>query len=74
MKPFSQRNIRVLVIVLICAGIIALALAGYLRPVIGVVSSPVVSVQRWISLRYVAIYDFLTSPRDVVSLRTEIHN
>ncbi|MGD0707673.1 MAG: rod shape-determining protein MreC [Anaerolineaceae bacterium] len=71
MKPFSQRNIQVLVIVLICAGIIALALAGYLRPVIGVVSSPVVSVQRWISLRYVAIYDFLTSPRDVASLRTE---
>jgi len=71
MKPFSQRNIQILVIVLICTGIIALALAGYLRPVFGAVSSPIVSVQRWISLRYVAIYDFLTSPRDVASLRSE---
>jgi rod shape-determining protein MreC len=71
MKPFSQRSIQVLVIILICAGVIALALGGYLRPVIGAVSSPVVGVQRWISLRYVAIYDFLTSPRDVTSLRTE---
>lgn len=71
MKPFSQRNIQVLVIVLICAGILALALAGYLRPVLGAMSAPIVSAQRWISLRYVAIYDFLTSPRDVASLRTE---
>ncbi|HTX79748.1 MAG TPA: rod shape-determining protein MreC, partial [Longilinea sp.] len=71
MKPFSQRNIQVLVIVLICAGILALALAGYLRPVLGAMSTPIVSAQRWISLRYVAIYDFLTSPRDVASLRTE---
>ena len=31
--------------------------------------TPFVSAQRWLSTRYMAVYDFVTAPRDVASLR-----
>jgi rod shape-determining protein MreC len=36
-----------------------------------VVLNPVVSAQSWLSTRYLALYDFITVPRDVASLRQE---
>jgi rod shape-determining protein MreC len=39
--------------------------------IIGKAVSPVVSVESWVSSRYLAIYDFLTVPRDVNTLRQQ---
>lgn len=71
MKLFSPGNWRPYVVTLIVAGIIVLALAGYLAPMIRVVLNPVVGMQSWISSRYTALYDFVTVPRDVASLRQQ---
>jgi rod shape-determining protein MreC len=71
MKAFSPGNWRPAIIVLLVAGIVILALAGYLAPMLRVVLNPVVGMQSWISTRYLALYDFVTVPRDVASLRQQ---
>ena len=53
---------------MLVAGLILLALSGVLRPILGVVMDPFVSVQRWLSERFMALYDFFTLPRDVTEL------
>lgn len=57
------------VLLLLVAGLLFLALGGYLNPAIKTALNPLVAVQQWISSRYMAIYEFLTVPRDVASLR-----
>ena len=71
MKFFSPGNWRSIIVTLIVAGIIFLALAGYLAPVMRTALNPVVGIQGWISSRYTALYDFVTVPRDVASLRQQ---
>jgi rod shape-determining protein MreC len=71
MKVFSPGNWRPAVVTLLVAGIVILALAGYLAPMLRIVLNPVVSMQSWISTRYLALYDFITVPRDVASLRQQ---
>jgi len=46
-----------------------MALSGFLSPVIDNALSPVVSVQGWLASRFNALYEFLTVPRDVATLR-----
>lgn len=55
-------------VVFLIIGILFLALSGYLRPVLGVVMDPFVAAQRWLSERFMAVYDFFTLPRDVTEL------
>lgn len=50
-------------------GLILLAFSGYLGTVLNTGLAPLVSAQRWIASRYTAIYEFITVPRDVASLR-----
>jgi len=57
-------------IVMIAAGILLMAMSGYLNTIIGKASSPVVAVESWVATRYNAIYQFLTVPRDIDTLRT----
>ncbi len=57
-------------IVMIVAGILLMAMSGYLNTLIGKAASPLVSIQTWVSTRYNAIYQFLTVPRDLNTLRT----
>lgn len=71
MKVFSPANWRPLIVTLIVAGIVILALAGYLAPILRVTLNPIVGIQSWISSRYTALYDFVTVPRDVASLRQQ---
>jgi rod shape-determining protein MreC len=71
MKFFSPANWRPIVVTLIVAGIVFLALAGYLAPILRLTLNPVVGFQSWISTRYTALYDFVTVPRDVASLRQQ---
>jgi len=47
----------------------ALALGGYFSSASNVFTGSLVTLQTWFSARFVAVQDFLTSPRDVASLR-----
>ena len=47
----------------------ALALGGYFSSASNVFTGSLVSIQAWFSARYMAVQDFFTSPRDMVSLR-----
>ena len=71
MKNVLQQYWRVGVLALIVAGLLLLALSGYLSPVIRVVMNPVVSAQSWLATRYLAIYSLVRSPGDVTQLRQD---
>lgn len=68
MKSVSPRNLRNAVVVFLAAGILLLAISGFLRPILGVVMDPFISTQRWLSERFMAVYDFFTLPRDITDL------
>jgi len=69
MKINSPRSLQRIVISLVVIGLIALALGGYFQPVNTLFQRLTVDIQTWFSNRYLALVDFLTVPRDVVSLR-----
>ncbi len=69
MKNISPRNIYAGILFLVIIGVLLLALSGYTNPLIDNALTPFVNIQSWISVRYLAVKDFLTVPRDVVSLR-----
>jgi rod shape-determining protein MreC len=69
MKLLSPRSLRTATLVIIVVGLLILALGGYLNPLFRVALNPLVAVQTFISSRFMALYDFLTIPRDVTSLR-----
>ena len=70
-KIFTPKNLRNLVIILVVAGILFLAVSGYLTPIFSFSISPFISAQSWLSQRYLAFSDFFNSPRDMATLRTE---
>lgn len=67
-KPLSE-NLQTTILFLVVAGILALALSGSLGFVSNGLNAALVSAQTWVSVRFVAIQDFLTVPRDVAALR-----
>lgn len=69
MKNLISRSLQTTIIFLVVAGILAIALSGYLNPVSNFFSGSLVNLQTWVSTRYLAIADFLTVPRDVAALR-----
>jgi rod shape-determining protein MreC len=69
MKPVSPRTWQIIYLVLTVAGILILSLSGYLGQVLKPGVSPLVGIQRWISVRYNAVYEFMTIPRDVAILQ-----
>lgn len=69
MNSPSQHTWRVVLIIVLAAGIILLAFSGYLRPAMRIALNPLISIQGWVSSRYMAVVEFLTVPRDVASLR-----
>lgn len=74
MNQKLNRNWQAIVFTLVVAGIMALALSGYLNPLVKAASSPFIGIQRWISTRYTAIVEFITVPKDAASLRQENQN
>jgi rod shape-determining protein MreC len=71
MINFLQKYWRTGAVILVIAGLLLLALSGYLAPVIKVLADPVVAAQRWLASRYYAVYQVVRSPGDVTALRTE---
>jgi rod shape-determining protein MreC len=69
MNSPSQRPWQRMVIYLLIAGVLALALGGYLNTVLRTVLSPVFSVQQWIITRFYAFQDLFGAPSDVARLR-----
>ena len=71
MKTFWSRSVQTAILFLVVAGILALALSGYISPVTNTIGGSLINVQTWVSTRYLAISDFLTVPRDVAALRQQ---
>jgi len=69
MKILRSRYLQLAIFILVVGGLLTLAISGYLSPIFGTVLDPLVSVQRWISIRYQALYEFITVPRDLATLR-----
>ncbi len=69
MKNIPPRNIYAGILVFIIVGVLLLALSGYTNPIFDSALKPFINIQSWVSIRYLAVKDFLTVPRDVVSLR-----
>jgi rod shape-determining protein MreC len=69
MKNSFPRTLQTIVIIITIGGLIALALGGYFNPVSSWFQRLVVDGQSWFSNRYLAVVDFLTVPRDLVTTR-----
>ncbi len=69
MKLFSPSRLQIIVLVMVSLGIILLALGGYLRFATDRLGRWLVDMQAWFSTRYMAVVDFLTTPREMASLR-----
>lgn len=66
----SQRRLfSRIVLLLVVAGLLALALGGYLTPLTRLTTMPFLRAQEWLALRYAALRDYLTAPQDVAALR-----
>ncbi len=68
---FTAKNLRNLILIIVIAGVLILAISGYLTPLFSLSVSPLISAQSWISERYLAFSDFFGSPRDMATLREE---
>jgi len=71
MKRFSPQFWQRLTLLLIIGGVLALALGGFLAPVLKVAVEPLIGVQQWLSSKFQAIVEFFTMPRDVATLRQQ---
>jgi rod shape-determining protein MreC len=69
MKKASSKSWQIYTLILVVAGLLVFALSGYLNVALRSALTPVISVQSWLSARYMAVYEFVTVPRDVASLR-----
>ncbi|MDW8227951.1 MAG: rod shape-determining protein MreC [Anaerolineales bacterium] len=69
MNVTSPRFLQYIILALVIAGLFFMALGGYLRPASSWFQRLLVDAQTWFSERYLALVDFLTVPRDVLSLR-----
>lgn len=71
MKFLKSRNTQTIIIIVVVSGLLFLALSGYLTPVFNLSLNPLISLQSWISVRYLSAREFFTSPRDVTFLQEQ---
>ncbi|MHC1785040.1 MAG: rod shape-determining protein MreC [Anaerolineaceae bacterium] len=69
MKTLSPRAWQTAVIIIVVAGLLFLSLGGFLSPILRSSFSPFIALTSWLSSRYMAIYEFVTVPRDIATLR-----
>jgi rod shape-determining protein MreC len=65
----NSRSLQTTIVFLVIGGILALALGGFFGSASRQFNSVLVELQTWVSSRYRGIQDFVTAPRDIVSLR-----
>mgnify|MGYP001559144258 FL=1 len=66
----NSRSLQTTIIFLVVGGILALSLGGFFGSASRQVSSVLIETQTWFSSRFIGLQDFLTAPRDIVSLRS----
>lgn len=66
----NSRSLQTTIIFLVVGGILALSLGGFFGTASRQVGSVLVEIQTWFSSRFIGLQDFMTAPRDIVSLRT----
>lgn len=71
MKKPPSPFFRTTTIVIVVVGLVIFALSGYMQPVFRTALTPFVSVETWLSTRFMAVYEFVTVPRDIASLRAQ---
>lgn len=71
MNRTPTRSLQTVALTILVVGLIALALGGYLNPLLRITLNPLVAAQTWISERFLSVQDFLTAPRDLASLQQE---
>ena len=65
----NSRSLQTTIIFLVVGGILVLAFSGALGTASRGFTSVLVDVQTWISSRFLGFQDFVTAPRDIVTLR-----
>lgn len=65
----NSRSLQTTIIFLVIGGILVLAFGGALGSASRGFTSVLVDVQTWISSRFIGFQDFVTAPRDIVTLR-----
>jgi rod shape-determining protein MreC len=68
----SNPSLQTSVIIILAIGLIALALSGFLNPLIKIALNPFIGAQTWISTRFQIIQSFLNAPADVALMRQRI--
>ncbi|UYN91098.1 MAG: rod shape-determining protein MreC [Anaerolineales bacterium] len=71
MRPSRNNPYRLVALIVAAAGILLLALGGYLTPLFTGALSPVEGAQGWLYTRFQAIQDFVNAPVNIASLRQE---
>ncbi|HET7010686.1 MAG TPA: rod shape-determining protein MreC [Anaerolineales bacterium] len=71
MPQGRTRTLLTLTLVLVAAGLLLLNVGGYLEPVKSLVLRPMGAIQGWLATRAAAVRTLLTSPADVLTLRSE---
>jgi rod shape-determining protein MreC len=71
MKFLNSKNSQTIIIIVVVSGLLFLALSGYLTPVFNLSLNPLISLQSWLSVRFLSARDFFTTPRDVTFLREQ---
>lgn len=72
MSRLRSGSFFAIVLALVAAALIFLSLGGYLDFAEGLTLRPIGGVQGWLSARFAAIRDLVTSPRDVASLQARV--
>jgi rod shape-determining protein MreC len=66
----NSRSLQTTIIFLVVGGILILALGGFFGSASRQLDSGLVQLQTWFSSRFLGLQDFITAPRDIISLRT----
>lgn len=69
MRNIFSRTLQTTIIFLVAGGVVALALGGYFSSASNVFTGSLVNLQTWFAVRFTAVQDFLTAPRDMASLQ-----
>lgn len=65
----NSRSLQTTIIFLVIGGILVLAFSGALGTASRGFASVLVDIQTWVSSRFLGFQDFVTAPRDIVTLR-----
>ncbi len=71
MKRSISPAVLTAVLILTATALLVLQLGGFLDQFQDILTTPLASIQTWISIRFSAVRDMISSPRDIASLRSQ---